>query len=167
MRAPVLVLVLLLAACLPEQQPHHQPLEESLVTAVRAALVATIGAIPDTPMPSEASLDHESRLLAHFARNAEPAYAALADGSLDDDRLRRFGATMVARMRERQGAEMEPPLILDALLATQHALEPAERVLLLGAINRLASQAQLPLSETERRFLGRETPQSDDPRSAQ
>ena len=154
MRAAVLVLALLVAGCLPDPQPHHGPLDDELAARVRAALEATIRAIPEAEMPSERQLEWQAELLANFARDAAPAYEALTTGTLDATGLQDFGTTMVARMRERQGEDARPPLVLSTLLADPE-LDADERILLLGTINRMATEAHVELSRTEREFLGR------------
>jgi hypothetical protein len=151
------LLLLLLVGCLPETQPHHDPLDQALRESVRTALVETITALGGQP-PSERQLDWQASLLANFARDAGPAYAAVTEGRLDAPRLQEFGQTMVERMRERQGADAQPPEILDHLLQQAPPLSEGERLLLLGSINRLVSEGHVKLSETELRFLGRPVP---------
>lgn len=160
--AILLPLLLWLTGCLPEPSPHHEPLDDALALEVRTALVDTIASIDPGSMPSERKLDWEAELLANFARDASPAFDAIREGRLEDARLQDLGRDLVARMAERGVEGMRPPLILSALLEREPPLEPGARLLLLGSLNRLASEAKLKLSKAELEFFGRPVPNLPD-----
>ena len=151
-------LFLMIASCLVlgcQTQPHHTPADPELIAEVRLALDAVIADLQVEPPPSERELNQQATILTNLARNAIPAWEALHDGRLGDQRLRDLAEDMIQRMPEIPDVQREPPVILDQLLNSPRPWNPAQRILILGLTHRLVDQGPVQLSETEMRFFGR------------
>jgi len=157
MRRFLVPLVLVLTAC--QTQPHHDPPDAALLAEVRAGLEAELTRMGVDPLPSDRALTLQTGVLTNLARDAAPAWRALEEGRLTDDALRELGRDLVRRLPAVQQEPIEPPALLTALLAEDPPWTRAQRILVLGLLNRLCDQGPIVLSESEMRFFGRLPPE--------
>lgn len=153
--APLLVLLVLLSAC--TAQPHLDAPDPALRARVTAALRACYHGLDLDPAarPPARTTRWQAELYTQAARDAAASLAAIEAGRLDPARLRTLGAALIARLRQRDGADAQPPHILAHLLDPDIDLDTDAQILLLGALNRLATESHLALRPAERLLLGK------------
>jgi len=145
-------------------EPEFEAVDSTLAFEdLRVGMRATFAAmeLPPDALPPARTIEWKAALLANQARNAEPAFAAIADGSLGDPGLRALARYVVDQLRAKRD-DAEPPALLAHLMASEVAMSRGQRELLLGLINQTCADAELVLDDREtRRFLAHAVPDDE------